>query len=462
MKKINKKRQTWKVLISALCVLFACEEFVNIDPPRTDLTKAVVFKNDATANAAMIDIYYGMMLTGFASGSTSSITYFGTFSSDEQLCYSVDIVQEFSDNELTQQNGFVLALWSEMFKTIFKANSLIEGIAESRSVSEGLKIQLVGEAKFIRAFCYFYLVNLFGDVPLVVTTDYITNANIPRTPSVEVYQQIIKDLIDAQNVLPRNYAFAGNERVRANSWAATALLARTYLHIEEWNSAELEATKIIQNTTLFTLVPGLDSVFHKNSTEAILQFHTTFWPNDYLTFRVYAENGGPTDGAFRPAFLNNFEANDQRLTQWVRSVDAGGTMYFYPGKYQNHTKAEEYSTLFRLAEIYLIRAEARAQLDNNINGSREDLNTIRQRAGLGETLAHDKATLIAAIEHERIVELFTEQGLRWMDLKRTDRADAVLAPIKGSTWQSTDVLYPIPLSQLLNDPAMKDAQNPGY
>jgi starch-binding outer membrane protein, SusD/RagB family len=461
MKNKNQRMpQIWKIFILVSFLLLACDEFVNIDPPHTDLIKATVFKSDATADAAMIGIYYDMKQTGFASGSSNSITFYVTYSADEQLNYSVDDFQEFNDNELTPENGFVLQLWSDMFKTILKANSLIEGLAASQTLSEGLKIQLEGEAKFVRAFCYFYLVNLFGDVPLVMTTDYVTNANIARTPSVEVYQQIINDLKDAQDLLPRNYTFAGDERVRANHGAATALLARTYLHMGEWGNAEIEATRIIQNTGLYTLVSDLDSVFHRNSTEAILQFHTTFWPNDYFTFLVY-EVYGPVYGSLRHEFPDKFEGNDQRLIKWVRSLTVGGKTYFFPGKYKNDTKGEEYSTLFRLAEVYLIRAEARAQQDD-ISGSQDDLNTIRERAGLDETLANDKETLLAAIEYERIVELFTEQGLRWLDLKRTNRADAVLAPIKGSTWQPTDVLYPIPLSQLLNDPAMKDAQNPGY
>jgi starch-binding outer membrane protein, SusD/RagB family len=121
----------------------------------------------------------------------------------------------------------------------------------------------------------------------------------------------------------------------------------------------------------------------------------------------------------------------------------------------------EYSTLLRLAEQYLIRSEARAQ-QNNIAGAQQDINVIRARAGLTATTANDKASLLMAIEQERKVELFTEHGHRWLDLKRTGRAEVILAPIKGSNWQPTDVLYPIPQYQILNDPAMNNAQNPGY
>lgn len=435
----------------------SCKKFIEIDPPRTDLIKSTVFTSHATANAAMMDIYYEMNRTGFASGSSTSITYFATYSSDEQVNYSIQFNQEFNDNELAPDNPFILSLWSEMYKTIYKANAVIEGVAASQNISENLKKQLEGEAKFIRAFCHFYLVNLWGNVPLITTTDYRTNAAQPRTPTAEVYQQIIADLKDAQTLLPDNYAHANNERVRANKGTATALLARVNLHIGDWANAETEATKIIQNTVLYGLIADLNAVFRKNNTEAIFQLHNTFLPGDFLTFRVFSD--GPSNGAFRPEFINNFELNDQRLTSWVRSITAvNGITYFFPGKYKFLSIGAEYSTIFRLAEQYLIRAEARAQL-NNISGAQADLNVIRSRAGLGNTSAGDKPSLITAIEHERIVELFTEQGLRWLDLKRTGRADAVLAPIKGSTWQSTDVLYPIPEYQILNSSL---TQNAGY
>ena len=115
--------------------------------------------------------------------------------------------------------------------------------------------------------------------------------------------------------------------------------------------------------------------------------------------------------------------------------------------------------VLRLAEQYLIRAEARAQ-QNNISGAQSDVNVIRNRAGLANTTATTQGTLLSAIEHERQIELFAEWGHRWMDLKRTNRADAILGPLKSSNWQSSDVLFPIPLTQIQNDPNF--TQNSGY
>jgi hypothetical protein len=114
--------------------------------------------------------------------------------------------------------------------------------------------------------------------------------------------------------------------------------------------------------------------------------------------------------------------------------------------------------MLRLAEQYLIRAEARAQLEN-IPGAQEDLNAIRSRAGLPDTDADDKASLLLAIERERQAELFAEGGHRWLDLKRTNRADAVLGPLKAD-WQTPDALFPIPDAERQLNPNL--TQNDGY
>src|SRR5438552_17436425 len=107
----------------------------------------------------------------------------------------------------------------------------------------------------------------------------------------------------------------------------------------------------------------------------------------------------------------------------------------------------------RLAEQYLIRAEARTQ-ENNISSAQTDLNVIRSRAGLGPVTASDKASLLAAILHERQVELFTEWGHRWFDIKRTGTVDATMTVVtsqKGGTWNTNQQWYPIPQSELQND-----------
>lgn len=444
-------------LSAIFIVATSCADFIEIDSPRTELVASTVFENDATANAAMLSIYYELKRDGFASGSISSISFVCSLSADEQMNFSVEQFQQFNDNELSPDNSFVSSLWSPMYNIIYQANAMLEGLANSANVSDGLKAQLEGEAKFLRSFCYFYLVNLFGDVPLVVTTDYRRNAAMSRTPSETVYQQIINDLKDAQELLPDDYTAFNGERVRANRFAASALLARVYLFLGDWQSAEIHATSVIENVSMYQLADDLNEVFYRNSSEAILQWWSETRPRDRATFRIII--APPIYGALRPELVSSFEAGDLRRINWISETDG----YYDARKYKTTTSnpPTEYTTILRLAEQYLIRAEARVHL-GNLAGAAEDIDVVRSRAGLDGTAANDEESLLATIAEERRHEFFTEWGHRWLDLKRTGRADAVLSSVKGENWQAHDVLYPIPAAQILNSSGMRDGQNPGY
>jgi starch-binding outer membrane protein, SusD/RagB family len=426
-------------------VAFSCDDFVQVDPPRTDLVRATVFTSDKTAEAAVIDIYYGMKEVGFASGQVNSISAYGALSSDELRHYNRPLEdQQFNDNTLQANNRSVSGLWSSIYSTIYKANAVIEGLASSTAVTANFKKQLEGEAKFIRAFCHFYLVNLWGDVPLILTTDYEANNSAPLAPKAQVYQQIILDLKEAQSLLSNDYSFSKNERVRANRGASTALLARVYLYTEDWANAEAQATAVITNA-LYSLELNLVKVFRTTSPEAIFQLWHLERPLDRNTFNVLST--GPTFGSLRLGFINGFEVGDQRWAIWGRSRVVTGITYYYPLKYASFTfPPEDYSTVLRVAEQYLIRAEARAK-QNKLPEAAADINRIRSRAGLAPTTATTQAAMLTAIEQERRSEFFTEWGHRWLDLKRTGRADAVLGPIKPQ-WDAGDVFYPIPESQL--------------
>ncbi|HTF30713.1 MAG TPA: RagB/SusD family nutrient uptake outer membrane protein, partial [Flavitalea sp.] len=153
------------------------------------------------------------------------------------------------------------------------------------------------------------------------------------------------------------------------------------------------------------------------------------------------------------------------INKYTDTVSNPHIEYYYPYKYKSATLDDpitEYATVFRLGEQYLIRAEARAQ-QGDILGATDDLNTIRARAGLGNTAATIQSDLLAAILHERRVELFTEWGHRWFDLKRTASVDAVMnlvTPQKGGTWSSNWAWYPIPDGELRANKNL--VQNVGY
>ncbi|HMF73799.1 MAG TPA: RagB/SusD family nutrient uptake outer membrane protein, partial [Flavitalea sp.] len=216
---------------------------------------------------------------------------------------------------------------------------------------------------------------------------------------------------------------------------------------------------------------SLNGVFLKNSTEAIWQLQPVAYGINTIegpAFIPPPTGVGPNNPiTLGSGLLSSFEPGDKRLTNWVGSLKPDGTLvtYYYPYKYKINTygaAVNEYEMVLRLGEQYLIKAEAEAQL-GDLSNAATDLNSIRNRAGLPNTTSSTQPSLLAAIQQERRVELFSEWGHRWLDLKRTGTIDAVMniaAPLKGATWDTRHQLYPISNYELLNDPKL--IQNPGY
>ncbi|RZK62769.1 MAG: RagB/SusD family nutrient uptake outer membrane protein, partial [Pedobacter sp.] len=332
--------------------------------------------------------------------------------------------------------------------------------------------------------------NLYGDVPLILTSDYEVNSKIGRTSRVNVYKQIESDLTQADLVLDNTYVAANTtksstDRLRPNKATVNALQARVYLYQKKYSEAEVAATKVIEQSTTYSF-SSLDNVFLANSSETIwaLQPVTTSL-NTWEGFLFILPSDGPNyDKPFflSPSLMDSFEPGDNRKNAWVGSVTINdGTddiTYSYPAKYKTDyidgsKDIKEYTIVFRLAEQYLIRAEAKNE-QGNTGGAAEDLNALRNRSradmtfdvqnplpAISSTLSKDQMSDV--IMHERRVELFTEWGHRWFDLKRSPTLDAVMAPataIKGGIWANYKALYPIPLSDILLNPAI--TQNPGY
>ncbi len=286
---INKKpAQPWHKLqkavviaLAAFTILFgaSCKKLVSIDDPISSITSDEVFSTDVLATAAMAGVYTQMIngtsltsnsaYTSFASGLT---TYSCGMSSDEFVPYGS--TNQYATNTLTAANAaYSLVLWNTAYKAIYGCNSVIQGIAASASgnLHDSIRTELTAEAKFVRAFAYTYLISFFGDVPLVMTIDFNQTMTMSRTPKDLVWAQVIQDLKDAQAALPSDYTYGGGERIIPNKWAATALLARVYLYKGDYPNAATQASAVIGNASQYSLVTSLNSVFLKNSSEAIWQ-----------------------------------------------------------------------------------------------------------------------------------------------------------------------------------------------
>jgi hypothetical protein len=445
----------------------SCKKFISVDSPRDRLVSSAVFASDASANAAMVGIYSTVMNLnfGFASG---GMTLYPGLSADEFTNYSPSAEQtQFYTNTLVTTNATNASLWSQAYSIIYAANSILDNLKRSSALTDSLRTALTGEAKFIRAFFHFYLVNLYGKVPLVLTTNYQQNTNAPGTDVAQVYRQIITDLLDAQQLLPEDYRAASGEKVRPNKWAATALLARAYLFIEDWTNAAVQSSLFL-NSSQFQLCNDLNTVFMKNSSEAIWQLMPVISNSNTYEGRDFILTGQPATAvpgiALSPTLMDAFEPGDQRRTSWVDSIAVDGEIYYYPYKYKagNTPVLSEYYTVLRLSEQYLIHAEAEIQL-HDIAAGIADLNIIRARAGAGNlpdlSFGISTAEALVDVARERQIELFAEWGHRWLDTKRTHIADSLFSE-KKTYWQTTDQLYPIPQTQIQKDPFI--VQNPGY
>ncbi len=460
MKIKNKKivyYPTTQMLIIAFCILIsntACENFTDIELPPDMVGTENVFKNEGSSQSAMLGIYAS---AANHSGIRGLYSYVG-FSSDDVVRASFSSFQQpFAENVIDPSNNNIFSMWKAYYNLIYQCNNMIINVSASNELPESLKKQLEGEAKFIRALSYFYLVNLWDGVPLSLGVNYEETRLLPRSSREEVYAQITDDLVDAQNKLSSTLYAAKGDRTRANKYAATALLARVKLYNNEWSEAETLATTVIE-AGLYIL-DDLDKVFLAESGESIFQLSN---PGSNRYTNLYLAPAILTNPNYR---ISNYIADslidgDKRKEVWVTPTNNG----IYKYKTYSNTRGPEdveANIMIRLAEMYLIRAEARAQQGNitGENSAQSDLNTIRARAGMPGRTTADKNAMLEFIYTERMIELFAECGHRWFDVKRTGRADAVFGAHK-SGWAPEAALYPIPYGDILKNPNL--TQNPGY
>ena len=471
------------VRFSLVCLpfLFAnCKKWVEVSPPLTSTASNSIYTTDATAASVLTGIYSEISEQDETQGGgyLTDISIDCALSADELTLYDVNnsTYQLFYINNLGS-NTMGGQIWQSMYAILFQVNSAIAGLEASTSLTPAVKQQLLGESFFLRGYFYFYLTSLYGDVPLALTTNYQVNENLSRTARKDVYTQIIADLKQAQSLLSTNFLDATVQattpmRLRPNKWVAEAMLAKTYLCSNDYSDAESLADSVIAQNSLFQL-DAFNNVFLPTSMEALWQVQpvgTGSQSNTGEGAMFVLPSDGPNTSGLNPFYLSNslvssFEFGDLRKANWVDSVIVGTTVYYFPYKYKADatvTSTQEFIMMMRLAEVYLIRAEARAR-QNEIAGARSDINVVRMRAGLDTTAANSQTALLNAVIQERRVELFTEWGDRWFDLQRFGTIDATMDTVsiqKGGAWQAYKSLFPILSQEIILDKNL--VQTPGY
>lgn len=465
----------------------SCSDFLEQNP-QTDLSENDFYKTADDILSAVNGVYSSLQ-----EGDIYGNWYvFGEIPSDNtrnQLSGSVTTQNEFDQFYIDTQNSMIANFWKAAYKVINRTNTVlghIDGIEINTELANRYKL----ECKFIRALMYFNLVRVYGDVPLVLKEISISESyDILREPKENVYNQIIADLKEAQD-LPVSYSTA--EDGRATQGAAKALLANVYMTLHKYAEAETILAEIInsgqysllENTPGSLNIDGYKNVFspvNHNSKEGI--FEIQFLKGGYGEGSNYANNFAPensgtnvvavggTGGNNIPEMdiYNAYEEGDLRRdfsmslgyydnrknNEWVESRYV---CKFMDVPYQNNDASNNYPVI-RYADVILMYAEALNQNGKTAEACKY-LNMTRRR-GFGyqttetspvDLQTTDKAQFALMVEQERRVELAFENH-RWFDLIRTGRAVEVMKS-KGFSLNETNLICPIPQKQIDVNPKL--------
>jgi hypothetical protein len=442
--------KTSKYITTCLLLLSAasCKKFVDVHP--TDrTTRAITFESVENATAAVNGMYYDLS----SGGIIYSLLLFTNISlmSDELKTVNVSAAP-FTVNSLTPQSSGLDGYWSGYYAMINHANLVLDNLGSVPHLPAAQMSSWMGEAKFIRAVAYMSLVQLYGKLPKVTSSLWQNNESLPRAAVADIYALILQDLKDAEGSLPHDYGDVAVNRIRATKAAASAMLVKYYMLQRDWTNAIAKATAIIDDTATYSLESDYNDIFSDNSVESIMELAYSDIQPSALSSNFGARGGRGSVPQYSPSAtaIAAFAASPGDARSFI---SVGG------GKVNKYTTSTSRVKLLRLGDLYLLRAEAEAHMSNLSDGL-NDLNTIRTRAGVDSSTAPDQASLLLAIEKERVLELSFE-GQRWFDLVRTGRADAVLGALKPATWQPTDVLLPVPQQEINLNPALLP-QNPPF
>lgn len=474
----------------SLLPLTSCEDFLDLKPVSQGVavnnqsSDSIVYSNAEEAEAALAGVYSEFRneyweLDYFVNGDAQSDDAYA--GADNPANFQID------EMRIDAINSNVSRDWAYLYSTIGKANEVINNVDAVTDLSAARKAEIKGEASFIRAFHYFQLVRLWGDVPLQLQEIKTVSVEIlpeiypimfpARAPQSEVYAQIISDLELAATTAP----VSASNKGYVTKGAADAMLAKVYATIEphNWDKVLEYCDKVINGP--YSLLDNYDDLWNntaENTAESIFEINyegtsssgnwgvSMFQGTDWKKFNTPSND-----------LIAAFDAEGDEIRKnasiTFSNVSGKWTDPYWPSdnfpfanKYRNLTSPSPQNYIFiRLADIILLKAEALNE-KGNVADAAELVNLIRSRVDLSDTPANTYEAMKLAIEKERRLELAFE-GHRWFDLKRTGRAIEVMSNVKGPDGEALNypinenrLWWPIPQSELDNN--TKLVQNPGY
>jgi starch-binding outer membrane protein, SusD/RagB family len=483
------------IYIFIIGISFGCsEDFLDLAPISSSNVQNF-YRTMSDFETAIVGAYSSLRLSGtyhdhmqLVGDLRSDNTEMGTTAS---VRFPYFELSEFRDQVTNSINE---SIWNHHYLGISRVNRILDNIS-NLDASDAYKTRIEGESKFLRALLYFNLVRVFGDVPLLTSRlRSIEDAySRGRTEKSLVYEQIIKDLVFAENSLP--VSVASNQVGRATKGAASSLLGKVYLTLKDFSNAKTKLENVI-NSNQYQLLDNYATLWspqNKNHNESIFDvqfrrgsgtstgsnFSVRFTPYLYTNLPFYSTGGGyniPTDD-----LINAYEEGDLRKNSSLREYyinNLGNIVDGLEGRYSikfynmptQGQGADDNWPVIRYADVLLMYAEVLNEISFQPNGQAFTyLNMVRKRAGLPDKTSGNanpklsvdsQAEFRLAIEHERRVELAFE-GHRWFDLVRTGRAITVLNPKVNTELKEHHLLLPIPQTQIDINPD-KISQNPGY
>ncbi len=492
------------IIIILALFLVACND-VLIENPRDIMNPSQFFNSDAEAKGAVDGIYSRGINFAFNSATTSNFGYLSNQGTDisrpsggRESSYPY-IVYTLSSAE----DGNMRESWATFYRTIADANLVIARVEASKAkITTNGYNQSVGQAKFLRAYFYWLLTNYWGDVPMWLNElDINEVTKLPRTPIAEIRNQMVLDLNDAASKLPSSYQ--GVDLGRTSKWAAMMLLTKVYMAQGDWINAKTSVGKII-NESPHKLMSDYGKIFgnaNEYNIENIWEIDATldlnpslraswFTPRatDMPKLKATAVNYTFTGYGMLTStneFIASFDAADKRIPFYNLNgvyddpTGTGNYNHWVPFSFRYVAKFIDFGSprnnsglnaiVYRLADAYLMYAEAENELNGPTVEAYAKINSIRDRA-FGNDPAKRLSGLTKegfrqAIMNENKWELGFEFNRRW-DLKRWGKLGeavqsvAATNPIGAANFKPYHVLFPIPFQEVILNPALK--QNPGY
>jgi len=439
------KRIIYSLFLTSLVIFTSCEKILEVEPTYY-ISGEEAIKDKRGVETALNGAYFGLQAVGMYG---RHLVTLGDLTADNlDWKGTTQEYGQFENNTLLSDNIMVEGVWAAHYDVLNRVNTVLVKLPEISDMTAAEKDNVAGQLYFLRALTHFNLVRLFGSVPVKTqpTLDLNSNLNVVRNTVEDVYKNINSDLEMAMGKISINNAYY------ASNHAVLALQAIVALYEDDYETAKAKASEVI-NSGNFVLESDYAALYNGDPNgESIFTVVFDEQNGNRLAEYFYpTSEGGRYEFAPSESLISSYDESDARLAASIQGNPP------YCTKYNDLVTMANNVHVIRLAEMYLVRAEAEARLSGSKPAIRNDINIIRERALVDPIEFDTYEELLIAIEDERRRELAFE-GKRWFELVRTGRAIEVVESVNNSD----QLLFPIPLVEVQNNTNSGMYQNPGY